>query len=149
MVDVAMIWPLRVLPQTPPKSSLYGPQGAFSSLCPPECARWRSCASGWFGGLAHAVMVEYLGNELMEAMMRKSGWSKERRAKQAEAIRRWQPWNKSTGPRTEQGKAKSARNADKGIAALNERIMAVRLDCRAARLAEADYACRLLFEAGR
>ena len=27
------------------------------------------------------------------------------------AIRTWQPWRKSTGPRTEEGKARSARNA--------------------------------------
>lgn len=32
----------------------------------------------------------------------------------AELIRRWQPWLKSTGPRTMEGKARSARNADKG-----------------------------------
>jgi len=82
-------------------------------------------------------------------MMRKSGWSDERRAKQAEAIRRWQPWRQATGPKTAEGKAKSARNADKGIAALEARMLQVRLDFRAARLAEAEYACRLLFEARR
>jgi hypothetical protein len=38
-------------------------------------------------------------------------WSPERRARQALAIRSWQPWLKSTGPRTEGGKARSARNA--------------------------------------
>ena len=41
------------------------------------------------------------------------GWSDERRAKQAAAIRRWQPWTKSTGPRSAEGKAVSARNAAK------------------------------------
>ncbi len=46
--------------------------------------------------------------------MKQSGWTLERRTKQAEAIRRWQPWAKSTGPRTPDGKARSARNADKG-----------------------------------
>lgn len=81
--------------------------------------------------------------------MRKSGWTDERRAKQSEAIRRWHPWTKATGPRTEEGKARSSRNADKGIAALNERILQVRVDWRAAREAEGDAACRLLFDARR
>lgn len=78
--------------------------------------------------------------------MRRSGWTPERRAKQAEAIKRWQPWRQSTGPRTEEGKARSSRNADKGMAALNERILQVRLEWRAAREAEADFACRSLCE---
>jgi hypothetical protein len=39
-----------------------------------------------------------------------TGWTLERRAKQAAAIRRWRPWEHSTGPKTPQGKAKSARN---------------------------------------
>lgn len=41
-------------------------------------------------------------------------WTDERRARQAEAIRRWKPWEKSTGPRTAEGKAKASRNAFKG-----------------------------------
>ena len=39
------------------------------------------------------------------------GWSPERRAKQAELIRSSKPWLKSTGPRTDEGKARSAANA--------------------------------------
>jgi hypothetical protein len=39
------------------------------------------------------------------------GWSPERRAKQAELIRTSKPWLKSTGPRTEEGKARAAPNA--------------------------------------
>lgn len=46
--------------------------------------------------------------------MGQNGWSLERRAQQAKAIQGWQPWKKSTGPRTPEGKARSARNADKG-----------------------------------
>jgi hypothetical protein len=42
---------------------------------------------------------------------RRKGWSPERRARQAAAIRAWQPWRKSTGPRTQAGKARSSRNA--------------------------------------
>jgi len=41
-------------------------------------------------------------------------WTPERRARQAELIRRWQPWTRSTGPRTAAGKAKASRNAWKG-----------------------------------
>lgn len=40
-----------------------------------------------------------------------AGWSPERRAKQAELIRTLKPWTKSTGPRTEPGKARCAANA--------------------------------------
>jgi hypothetical protein len=38
-------------------------------------------------------------------------WSPERRAKQAELIRSTKPWLKSTGPRTQKGKARAASNA--------------------------------------
>ncbi len=41
-------------------------------------------------------------------------WTSERCARQAELIRQWKPWEKSTGPRTPDGKAKAARNAWKG-----------------------------------
>ena len=41
-------------------------------------------------------------------------WTPERRQRQAEAIRRWRPWERSTGPTSAAGKAKEARNADKG-----------------------------------
>lgn len=40
----------------------------------------------------------------------KSGWTEERRAKQREAIQRWKPWEKSTGPKTPEGKAQAALN---------------------------------------
>jgi len=40
-----------------------------------------------------------------------NGWTPERRARQAEAIRRWKPWERSTGPRTEGGKGVVSRNA--------------------------------------
>lgn len=49
-------------------------------------------------------------------------WTPERRARQAEAIRDWAPWTRSTGPVTAQGKARASRNADQGVAA-NRRIM--------------------------
>jgi hypothetical protein len=43
-----------------------------------------------------------------------NGWTSERRARQSELIRTWRPWEQSTGPKTAEGKARVARNADKG-----------------------------------
>ena len=40
-----------------------------------------------------------------------NGWTPERRARQAALIRTWRPWEKSTGPRTAEGKAQAATNA--------------------------------------
>jgi len=39
------------------------------------------------------------------------GWSPERKAKQRKAIYAWRPWENSTGPKTNSGKATVARNA--------------------------------------
>jgi hypothetical protein len=44
----------------------------------------------------------------------KSPWTPDRRVQQAAAIHRWKPWEKSTGPRTAEGKAMVSRNAFKG-----------------------------------
>jgi len=41
-------------------------------------------------------------------------WTPERKAKQSKAIRQWQPWLKSTGAKTAEGKAVVSRNAYKG-----------------------------------
>lgn len=63
-------------------------------------------------------------------MHAKTGWTDERRAKHAAAIRRWKPWAKSTGPRTVAGKARAAQNAYKhgqrgvGARLLNEAVAA-------------------------
>lgn len=43
-----------------------------------------------------------------------AGWTPERRARQAELIRSWRPWEQSTGPRTEQGKERSRNNRYRG-----------------------------------
>jgi hypothetical protein len=43
-----------------------------------------------------------------------NGWTQERRERQAEAIRRWRPWERSTGPTTPEGKARVAGNAWQG-----------------------------------
>jgi hypothetical protein len=44
------------------------------------------------------------------ALRAKAGWTPERRARQAALIRRWAPWRRSTGPKTEAGKARCAAN---------------------------------------
>jgi hypothetical protein len=41
-------------------------------------------------------------------------WTPERKAKQSQAIRQWQPWTKSTGAKTPKGKAVVSQNAFKG-----------------------------------
>lgn len=41
-------------------------------------------------------------------------WTKEQREKQKEAIKKWKPWEKSTGAKTPEGKAVVAKNAYKG-----------------------------------
>lgn len=40
-----------------------------------------------------------------------SAWTPERRERQGQAVRCWRPWESSTGPRTKEGKARSAQNA--------------------------------------
>ncbi|OYY21918.1 MAG: hypothetical protein B7Y69_08260 [Sphingobacteriia bacterium 35-40-8] len=41
-------------------------------------------------------------------------WTLEQRQRQAEAIRRWSPWEQSTGPKSKPGKALVSRNSWKG-----------------------------------
>lgn len=48
----------------------------------------------------------------IEAMIA-SAWTPERRARQAELIHTWRPWQASTGPRSAAGKARASRNACK------------------------------------
>ena len=40
-------------------------------------------------------------------------WTADRRQRQRELIQRWKPWEKSTGARTAEGKAKVSKNAVK------------------------------------
>lgn len=44
-----------------------------------------------------------------------SGWTPERRARQAQLIKQWKPWERSTGPKTAQGKSTSSRNAYRDV----------------------------------
>jgi len=41
-------------------------------------------------------------------------WTLEQRQRQAELIRQWAPWAKSTGPKSPEGKAAVARNSWRG-----------------------------------
>lgn len=43
-----------------------------------------------------------------------NGWTQERRERQSLLIRTWRPWEKTTGPKTPEGKAKVSRNAYTG-----------------------------------
>ena len=43
-----------------------------------------------------------------------NGWTLERRKRQSEMIKSWLPWEKSTGPKTEEGKRVSASRGYKG-----------------------------------
>jgi hypothetical protein len=63
-------------------------------------------------------------------------------------IRQWQPWEKSTGPRTPEGKAIVARNAFKGgkRSLLRQHIREARAQIRAA-VAVLDY-CASISELG-
>ena len=47
----------------------------------------------------------------MPVKRRPKGWTPERRARQAALIRSWAPWRRSTGPKTEAGKARCSKNA--------------------------------------
>ena len=62
-------------------------------------------------------------------------WTPERRARQAELIRTWQPWAKSTGPNSPEGRQRVSRNAWTGghQAQLRELSKLVNAEVRASR----------------
>ena len=62
-------------------------------------------------------------------------WTPERRARQAELIRHWKPWAKSTGPRSPEGRQLVSRNAWTGghRAQLRELSKLVNAEVRASR----------------
>ena len=70
-------------------------------------------------------------------------WTPERRAWQAELIRQWQPWAKSSGPRSPDGKERVSRNAWTGghRAEMRELSKMVNAKCRQARdlIASCEY----------
>ena len=71
---------------------------------------------------------------------RPKGWTPERRAQQAARIREWQPWGRSTGPRTEAGKAQSAMNGLKHGGRSRAHIMQMRRVRNVLRLAARNIA---------
>ena len=52
------------------------------------------------------------------------GWTPERRARQAQLIQQWKPWEQSTGPQTPDGKRRSAMRGYKGAARATLRLLA-------------------------
>ena len=56
-----------------------------------------------------------------------TAWTPERKQRQREAIQQWKPWEKSTGPRTPEGKAIVSRNAYRGAVWLRLRFLNVRI----------------------
>lgn len=64
-----------------------------------------------------------------------NGWTEERRRKQAELIKRWRPWEQSTGPISPEGKRRVSRNAWTGghRAQLRELSKMVNAECYRAR----------------
>lgn len=71
-----------------------------------------------------------------------TAWTPERRAAQSQAIHRWKPWERSTGPRTPEGKASSARRGWKGGLRAELRMIARALRFSAQRLADRDDGAR-------
>ena len=64
-----------------------------------------------------------------------NGWTPERRARQAELIRAWKPWEQSTGPKSPEGKAIASANRQR---ALDEARQAVQNARRALAEAQAN-----------
>lgn len=55
-------------------------------------------------------------------------WTLEQRAQQSVKIRQWQPWQHSTGAKTDEGKAKASRNAFKGGLMQNIKLLGKQLN---------------------
>lgn len=63
-----------------------------------------------------------------------NGWTPEHRAAQAKRIRQWRPWEKSTGPKTIDGKRASAMRGFKGGVRQELRALARALRERARKI---------------
>lgn len=73
--------------------------------------------------------------------MQKTGWTPERRQRQAELIQRWRPWEQSTGPKTPEGKAVVAQNPYKGGHRQKWRELAKQLNVELAAMRQVRLAC--------
>lgn len=73
-------------------------------------------------GPEHSVRLRWVNqvmNECWRALGRHdprqcNGWTPERRKRQSELIRQFRPWERSTGPRTPEGRARAAKNGSRG-----------------------------------
>jgi hypothetical protein len=76
------------------------------------CNRERPAADQQHGAVAGSVASGRFPDPRQPNCWRlmSNGWTAERRKQQAEAIRRWKPWESSTGPRSDAGKRRSAMN---------------------------------------
>jgi hypothetical protein len=68
--------------------------------------------------------------------MAKRNWTEEQRNSQREAIRASKPWQKSTGPKSDEGKSAASQNANQG--GLRPQLRALGQALRCSRLALAD-----------
>ena len=59
-------------------------------------------------------------------------WTDEQKARQAALIRSWRPWERSTGPRTPQGKAVSSHNVLVGQERREQELAQAKHELRAA-----------------
>jgi len=61
------------------------------------------------------------GHQLVNNFPFNMTWTAQRRQRQRELIQTWKPWNRSTGARTPEGKARSSQNATKSGSSLEIR----------------------------
>lgn len=91
------------------------------------CTAGHRCASLKSGGTVRVTVRNHVTNYWIDTM--KNGWTPERKAKQAALIQTWRPWDASTGPKTDSGKLKSSRNADKPNS-FNRRLRSLKAEVR-------------------
>jgi hypothetical protein len=75
-------------------------------------------------------------------------WTPECRARQSAAIRQWRPWEYSTGPKSEEGKARVSRNGYKGGTRVKLRELALLLRLQAESLKRHRQGRRMVAEDG-
>jgi hypothetical protein len=114
------------------KASIHAGLQIYERTAPSDKAELRRNTDANFAALVRG-MVRTGARTNYSGEMTMPRWTAEARAKQAALITAWQPWCASTGPRTADGKAKVARNADKG----GDAGRAARLQCAQDELAQA------------